>query len=170
MTSINLLCVTINGECILASCLLSCSKRLEMNSGTELCYIPMNISFFLWYQYNYCSKLHSHLFMPITLQGKKKFDVCRETHLYIRWAYEQRAYIRNNIFISKWMGSCLRGLKPGGWALTWDFTVSLHLKPQVNLVPRASTSRHFKNYLAPKREKMILGTKLPSSVTRTKII
>ena len=67
-------------------------------------------------------------------------------------------------------GLVSKGLKTGGWALTWDFTVSLHLKPQVNLVPRASTSRHFKNYLAPKREKMIQGTKLPSSVIRTKII
>ena len=170
MTLINLLCVTINGECILASCLLSCSKRLEMNSATELCYMSMNISFFLWYQCNYCSKLHSHLFMPITLQGKKILMFVGKTHLYIRWAYEQRAYIWNNIFISKWMDSCLRGLKSGGGALTWDFTVSLHVKPQVNLVPRASTSRHSKNSLAPKREKMILGTKLPSSVTRTKII
>ena len=31
----------------------------------------MHEHFFLWYQYNYCSKLHSHLFMPITLDIEK---------------------------------------------------------------------------------------------------
>ena len=49
-------------------------------------------------------------------------------HLYIRWDYKPGreggggAYIRNNIFVSKLMG-LYPGSKPGGGALTWDFTV-----------------------------------------------
>ena len=50
--------------------------------------------------------------MPITLDIEN-FDFWRETHLYITWAYKQGAHIRNNIFISKWMGLYPRGLKPG---------------------------------------------------------
>jgi len=46
-----------------------------------------------------------------------------------------------------------KGLKTGGGALTWDFTVSLHVKPQVNLVPRASNSR-------PKKRKNDPGNKV----------
>ena len=32
-----------------------------------------------------------------------------------------KAYIHNNIFVSKWIG-----INPGGGASTWDFTVILH--------------------------------------------
>ena len=39
----------------------------QWNRTRSIVIIRMNICFFLWYQYDYCSKLHSHLFMPMTL-------------------------------------------------------------------------------------------------------
>ena len=35
-------------------------NRYYWNSSVVIC---MLVCFFLWYQYNYCSKLHSHFFM-----------------------------------------------------------------------------------------------------------
>ena len=64
-----------------------------------------------------------------------KTDLCdclkrnaKGTHLYSRWAYKRGglisgwAYIPNYIFVGKWIG-LYPGLKTGGGALKWDFTV-----------------------------------------------
>ena len=110
---------------------------------------------------SYCSKLHSHLFMPITLDIEKFLSIEKRT-------YTLHGLInRNNIFISKWMGLYPRGLKPGvglkrgilRYRNTWNPKLTSFPGP---LIPVIS--------LARKREKMILGTRLPSSVTRTKNI
>ena len=36
--------------------------KLTLEQNSWRCYISMNIYFFLWYQCNYCSKLHSLFF------------------------------------------------------------------------------------------------------------
>ena len=52
------------------------------------------------------------------------------THLYSRWAYKRGGglipgwtYIRNYIFVGKWMGLYPGGGLKTGEALKWDFTV-----------------------------------------------
>ena len=55
-----------------------------------------------------------------TLVFKKK---CKRIHFYSRWAYKWGgliygwAYIQNNIFVSKWMGLYLGGLKVGFYSM-----------------------------------------------------
>ena len=45
----------------------SCVGNEQWNRTRSIVIIRMNICFFLRYQYDYCSKLHSHLFMPMSL-------------------------------------------------------------------------------------------------------
>ena len=75
LTKFILICISIRSEQF-HSFIVPVQVATELNSyvGNEqwnrtrsIVIIRMNICFFLRYQYDYCSKLHSHLFMPMTL-------------------------------------------------------------------------------------------------------
>ena len=51
--------------------------KLTLEQNSWRCYISTNIYFFLWYQCDYCSKVHSLFFLPGIGNPQRKIQISR---------------------------------------------------------------------------------------------